>query len=228
MTRRAGSVIASRADSGLGVCLTFRSGGISPFLFLSCLTAWNCVFLRRAAAKVITPFYRNFGNLLFTFSMSAKEFTGKRAKGVVLIVDDDPDDVELLRLAFEKAKAPCGLMSAGDGKEAIRYLSGEGKYADRKLYPMPLLVLLDLNMPRVNGFEVLAWIQQNGASTFPLVITLSYSHLESDIRRAYDLGTSAYIAKPVDLDSSVSLVKLLINLERIAALRTRRAPDQSA
>ena len=155
--------------------------------------------------------------------MSAKEFVKKR-RGVVLIVDDNPDDIELLRLAFEKAKAPCGLMSAHDGAEAIRYLSGEGQYADRKQYPMPLLVLLDLNMPRLNGFDVLAWIQKNAtASTFPLVITLSYSHLESDIRRAYDLGTSAYIAKPVDLDSSVSLVKLLINLERIAALRPRRS-----
>lgn len=154
--------------------------------------------------------------------MSAKGLAARRPKGAVLIVDDNPDDIELLRLAFEKAKAPCGVMSAPDGAEAIRYLSGEGKYADRNLYPMPLLVLLDLNMPRVNGFEVLAWIQKNATSSFPLVITLSYSHLESDIRRAYDLGTSAYVAKPVDLDSSVSLVKLLINLERIAALRTRR------
>ena len=160
--------------------------------------------------------------------MSAKEFAGKRARGVVLIVDDNPDDIELLRLAFEKAKAPCGLRSVQDGREAIQYLSGEGKYEDRNQYPMPLLVLLDLNMPRLNGFEVLAWIQKNATSTFPLVITLSYSHLESDIRRAYDLGTSAYVAKPVDLDSSVSLVKLLINLERIAALRPRRALDKSA
>jgi CheY-like chemotaxis protein len=160
--------------------------------------------------------------------MSAKECVGRRARGVVLIVDDNPDDIELLRLAFAKAKAPCTVMAAADGAEAISYLSGEGKYADREQYPMPLLVLLDLNMPRVNGFEVVAWIQKNGTSTFPLVITLSYSHLENDIRRAYDLGTSAYIAKPVDLDSSVSLVKLLINLERIAALRTRRDISKSA
>lgn len=154
--------------------------------------------------------------------MSAKEFTRKSAKGVVLIVDDNADDIELMRLAFEKAQAPCGVMSVPDGEEAIRYLAGEDKYADRKLYPMPLLVLLDLNMPRVNGFDVLAWIQKNATSRFPLVLTLSYSHIESDIRRAYELGTSAYIAKPVDLDSSISLVRLLINLERIAALRPRR------
>ncbi len=154
--------------------------------------------------------------------MSAKEFSGKSAKGVVLIVDDNPDDIELMQLAFEKAKAPCGVVSVPDGAEAIRYLAGEGNYADRKLFPMPLLVLLDINMPRVNGFDVLAWIQKNATSRFPLVLTLSYSHLESDIRRAYELGTSAYVAKPVDLDSSVSLVKLLINLERITALRPRR------
>jgi CheY-like chemotaxis protein len=156
--------------------------------------------------------------------MSAKEFSDRPRKSVVLIVDDDPNDIELMELAFEKAKAPCGLMSVSDGAEAIRYLSGEGKYSDRKQFPMPLLVLLDINMPRVNGFDVLAWIQKSAPSRFPLVITLSYSHLESDIRRAYELGTSAYIAKPVDLDSSVSLVKLLINLERIAALRPRRMP----
>jgi CheY-like chemotaxis protein len=156
--------------------------------------------------------------------MSAKEFIGRPSKGAVLIVDDDSDDIELMRLAFEKAKAPCGLMSVSNGAEAIEYLAGEGKYSDRKHFPMPLLVLLDINMPRVNGFDVLAWIQKHATSKFPLVITLSYSHLESDIRRAYELGTSAYIAKPVDLDSSVSLVRLLINLERIAALRPRRYP----
>jgi CheY-like chemotaxis protein len=160
--------------------------------------------------------------------MCAKEFVGKRSKGVVLIVDDNSDDIDLMRLAFEKAHAPCGLMTASDGNEAIRYLSGEGKYADREQYPMPLLVLLDLNMPRLNGFDVLAWVQKNATSVFPLIITLSYSHLESDIRRAYELGTSAYIAKPVDLDSSVSLVKLLINLERIAGLRPRRGHGKSA
>ena len=163
--------------------------------------------------------------------MSAKEFVGKRSKGVVLIVDDDSNDIELMRLAFEKARAPCALLSVSDGSEAIKYLSGEGKYSDRERFPMPVLVLLDLNMPRVNGFEVLGWVQKHAeTSTFPLVITLSYSHLESDIRRAYELGTSAYVAKPVDLDGSVSLVRLLVNLERIAALRPRRSssPDQRA
>jgi two-component system response regulator len=160
--------------------------------------------------------------------MSAKEFHSTRARGVVLIVDDNPDDIELMRLAFDKAKAPCALTSVPDGIEAIKYLSGEEQYANRDQFPMPLLVLLDLNMPRLNGFEVLSWIQEHSTSTFPLVITLSYSHLESDIRRAYDLGTSAYIAKPVDLDSSVSLVKLLINLERIAALRPRRQRGSGA
>lgn len=154
--------------------------------------------------------------------MSAKELTVKRPKGVVLIVEDNPDDVELMQLAFEKAKAPCSLIPLCDGTEAVKYLSGDGKYTDRNKFPMPLLVLLDLNMPKMNGFEVLGWIQKHGKSTFPLVIALSYSHLESDIRRAYELGVSAYIAKPVDLDSSVSLVKLLTNLERIAALRPRQ------
>src|ERR1700733_12556226 len=109
--------------------------------------------------------------------MSEKESVELRPRSVVLIVDDDPDDIELMQLAFQKAKAPCGLMSVHDGMEAIKYLSGEDKYADRTRFPMPMLVLLDLNMPRVNGFEVLSWVQKNATSAFPLVITLSYSHL---------------------------------------------------
>jgi CheY-like chemotaxis protein len=183
---------------------------------------------RRAPPLRLLPHLPRAFKFYCSALMSAKDMAGRRTKGVVLIVDDNPDDVELLRLAFAKAKAPCALMSAHDGAEAIRYLSGEGKYADRNLYPMPLLVLLDLNMPRVNGFDVLAWIQQHPSSTFPMVITLSYSHLESDIRRAYDLGTNAYIAKPVDLDSSVSLVKLLVNLQRMASVRPRRSIEKSA
>src|SRR5215470_12105914 len=111
--------------------------------------------------------------------MSAKEFTKKAPRGVVLMVDDNQDDIDLMRLAFEKAKAPCELISVPDGAEAIRYLSGEDDYADRNAFPIPLLVLLDLNMPRVNGFDVLAWMQKNNTSQFPLVLTLSYSHLES-------------------------------------------------
>src|SRR5581483_7364369 len=125
--------------------------------------------------------------------------------------------------AFETAQAPCKIISVHDGEEAIKYLSGEGKYSDRAKFPTPLLVLLDLNMPRVTGFDVLRWMKQNGRSNFPLVITLSYSQLESDVRLAYELGTSAFVAKPVDLDGSVSFVKLLIKLGRIAALRPRRA-----
>jgi CheY-like chemotaxis protein len=70
-------------------------------------------------------------------------------------VDDNSDDIELMQIAFQKAKAPCGLMSVEDGIEAIKYLSGEGKYSDRAMFPMPLLVLLDLNMPRLNGFEAI-------------------------------------------------------------------------
>ena len=116
----------------------------------------------------------------------------------------------------------------GDGGEAISYLAGEGRFADRVKFPEPLLVLLDLNMPRVNGFDVLRWMKRNGRAGFPLVLTLSYSQLESDVRLAYELGTSAFIAKPVDLDGSVSLVKLLINLERIAALRPRTLREPGA
>src|SRR5258706_13401698 len=115
--------------------------------------------------------------------MSAKKLPGK-TKSVVLVVEDNPDDVDLMQMAFEKANAPCRLISVQDGGEAINYLAGEGRFADRAEFPEPLLVLLDLNMPRVNGFDVLRWMKRNDRTGFPLVITLSYSQLESDVRLA--------------------------------------------
>jgi CheY-like chemotaxis protein len=153
--------------------------------------------------------------------MSAKHFTGVNPSRVVLLVDDDQNDVDLMRMAFSRAKASCQLISVSDGDEAIRYLAGDGKYEDRDLFPFPMLVLLDLRMPRVSGFEVLEWVRDQGEG-MPLVVTLSYSQLEDEIRRAYDLGTNAFVAKPLDLESSVSLVKLLINLEWMVSLRSRK------
>jgi len=153
--------------------------------------------------------------------MSAKEFVGRR-RGVVLIVDDNPDDIELLRLAFEKAKAPCGVMSAADGTEAIRYLSGEGKYADRNLFPMPLLVLLDLNMPRVHGLEVLRQVRTSSPHT--RVIVLSMHNDEPYVIEALRAGAMAYLLKGSESqDITRALKEVLAGRRFLSATLSERA-----
>src|SRR4051794_25221292 len=91
----------------------------------------------------------------------------------VLLVDDSEDDVALMHHAFAKSNFQFPIQRAANGEEAIAYFKGEGAYADRQAFPMPSMVLLDLNMPRKNGFDVLAWLQSFPAITGMVVIVLS-------------------------------------------------------
>ena len=115
---------------------------------------------------------------------------------VVLYVEDDADDFALLKRASRKCGTPFSLQHAEDGDKAIAYLSGSGDYADRKEYPFPDLVLLDLRMPRLDGFEVLQWIRDNPATKTLPVVVLAGSSFRADIRRALELGANSYAAKP--------------------------------
>lgn len=113
----------------------------------------------------------------------------------VLYAEDDENDVFLVRRAFRQAEADCPLHVVIDGQRAIDYLSGTGEYADRELHPMPGLFLLDLNMPRKSGLEVLQWIRSTPAVQALPVIVLTSSNQESDIERAYSLGANSYVVK---------------------------------
>ena len=114
----------------------------------------------------------------------------------VLYVEDNADDFALLKRASRKCGTPFSLQHADDGDKAIAYLSGSGDYADREEYPFPDLVLLDLKMPRLDGFEVLQWIRINpDTKTLPVVV-LAGSSFRADIRRALELGANSYAAKP--------------------------------
>lgn len=118
-------------------------------------------------------------------------------KPVVLYVEDEESDRLLMQLAFAKAGLGSALWMVGDGKRAVEYLSGVGVFADRTGYPLPALVLLDLNLPGMHGFEVLKWIRaQPGYATLPVVVFTS-SAQEEDRQRAESLGASAFIQKPV-------------------------------
>ena len=127
----------------------------------------------------------------------------------ILLVEDDYNDVLLIQRAFRKANIKPLVSTVSDGDETILYLQGKGKYADRSQYPLPLLVLLDLKLPRRSGLEVLAWIRQQPQLKRLLVVVLTSSQENSDLAQAYDLGANSYLVKPIDFHEFVRLVQLI-------------------
>ncbi len=119
---------------------------------------------------------------------------------VVLHVEDDPGDRDLLEIAFARSSRNIVLRSVPDGEVALYYLDGKGIYADRSLYPLPDLILLDLKLPRKSGFEVLKWIRDHSALCELPVIILSSSAQPKDTERARQNRASDYFVKPVSFD----------------------------
>jgi CheY-like chemotaxis protein len=115
----------------------------------------------------------------------------------ILLVDDDPEDVELAREALREGKVPSRVNVVKDGVEALAYLRGQGEYAAAVL---PDLILLDLKMPRKGGLEVLAEVKADEALRGIPVIVLTTSDAPEDVLRAYDLQASLYVTKPSDLE----------------------------
>jgi len=128
----------------------------------------------------------------------------------ILLVDDDESAIKLMRVVFRRAGFFPPLQSAHDGVEAVAYLSGIGRYGDRAQHPLPAVMLLDLNMPRKNGFEVLSWVRQQLALKQLQVHILSSSGQAEDIRHAYDLGANSYLVKPGNLDGLTHLARCLV------------------
>jgi CheY-like chemotaxis protein len=122
----------------------------------------------------------------------------------VLLVDDDPGDTLMIREAFEHNKVRNALACVTDGVQAMRYLHREGEYADA---PRPDLILLDLNLPRKDGREVLAEIKGDPALSSIPVVVLTTSHAEEDILRSYQLHANAYVTKPVDFERFIEVVR---------------------
>jgi CheY-like chemotaxis protein len=127
----------------------------------------------------------------------------------ILYVEDEEADVILLQHVLTKAGIGNPLQTVKDGKAAKDYLAGDGPFADRKLHPLPGLVLLDLNLPYWSGFEVLEWIRQQSQLRQLPVVVFSSSSRPDDIARAYDLGANAYLVKPNALADLASLVLAL-------------------
>lgn len=133
--------------------------------------------------------------------MSIEEF-GRPAE--FLLVEDNPGDVRLTREALNESKLRNRLNIVGDGVEALAFLRREGKYASA---PRPDLVLLDLNLPRKDGREVLAEIKADPALKRIPVVIITSSEAEQDVLASYDLHVNCYVSKPVDLEQFIKVVR---------------------
>ena len=126
----------------------------------------------------------------------------------ILQVDDDPNDVFLLRHAMKNVGVPNPIHVVNDGQQAVDYLAGTGKFADRGKFPFPCLVLLDLKLAYVMGLDVLRWIRQQ-CPTPLVVIVLTASAEDEDIATAYRLGANAFLTKPSEASKLENIVKAI-------------------
>jgi CheY-like chemotaxis protein len=127
--------------------------------------------------------------------------------GPVLYAEDEENDIFFMQRAFAKLRLPHPLRTVSDGNQAVAYLSGAELYSDRTAHPLPCLILLDLSMPGKKGLDVLQWIRTQPHLVGIPVIVLTSSNQESDIHRAYLLGSSGFLIKPGDPDELLRMVK---------------------
>jgi len=141
-------------------------------------------------------------------------------KPCLLVADDDPGDIFLLRRAFRRAALNCEIIEVHDGEQAIEYLSGAPPYDDRLRHPVPSLVLLDVKMPKMNGFDVLAWLGGRPYLDHLPAVMLSGSCLESDAAAARQLGARDYLVKPADMNQMAELARELYQRWLAPAMRS--------
>lgn len=142
-------------------------------------------------------------------SPSVSKIVPVTAKNLLLLVEDNPDDEELTLLAFEQSSVKSEIVVARDGVEALDYLFGTGIYANRDTTQTPALILLDLQLPRINGLEVLERLRADNRTRWLPVVILTTSNEQQDLIDSYSLGCNSYIRKPVDYNQFLTVVQQL-------------------
>jgi len=128
---------------------------------------------------------------------------------IILLVDDNPDDVALTIRAFKKNNIGKKIIVAKDGVEALDYLFGTGVHAGREFKDLPVVILLDLKLPKIDGLEVLKRIRQDERTKMIPVVILTSSGEEKDVLSGYSLGANSYVRKPVEFDQFVEAMRHL-------------------
>jgi len=148
---------------------------------------------------------------------------------IILVAEDDEDYVLLIKQVFSKAHIPNPVHVVWNGEEAIAYLKGEGKYANRDEYPLPDIFLLDLKMPRINGFEVLKWVRQQPGFASLRILVLTSSDAIRDVNEAYQLGANSFLVKPLDFQDFTHLSRLIADFwfKASRAPQTYRPPKET-
>lgn len=127
----------------------------------------------------------------------------------ILLVEDDLNDVMLIKRAFSKSRIVNPIACVENGEDAVAYLRGDGKYADRRQHPLPFMLLLDLKLPRLSGHEVLQWLRGQPLLKRLPVVVLTSSREPVDINRAYEFGANSYLVKPVVFEEFAALMRQL-------------------
>jgi CheY-like chemotaxis protein len=130
---------------------------------------------------------------------------------VVLIAEDSDNDIAMLRRAFRQASVTAPIQYVSDGEQAIAYLHGDGKFARRDEFPLPDLLLMDLKMPRKNGFDVLEWLRDQPSLRHLRVVVLTTSDELRDVNRAYALGAASFLTKPVNFVEFRDTIQAMYN-----------------
>lgn len=128
---------------------------------------------------------------------------------IILLVEDNPDDVDLTLRALKKNNITNKVIIAKDGVEALDYLHGTGMYVGRDVKELPVVIMLDLKLPKMNGLEVLRNIRQDELNRLIPVVILTSSAEQEDVVEGYKFGANSYIRKPVDFEQFVEAVKIL-------------------
>lgn len=150
-------------------------------------------------------------------------------KAVILLVEDREDDITLTLRALERAKIPNPVQVVNDGQEAIAYLEGRGKYENRSEFPVPDLVLLDINMPNSDGFTVLRWVRSHPGLKALRIVMLTTSDESEDVDNAYRLGANSYLVKPLKFETYADLMGVAIRFwfeQSEAPLVTRKMDSE--
>lgn len=161
---------------------------------------------------VVCPGLRStFGGLTCRVSFVVPEPSEKLEQSI-LLVEDNQDDILLILRAFQRSGTRRRIQVVKNGSDAISYLKGDPPFDDRKKYPVPGLMLLDIKMPGIDGFEVLKWIRSQWEFFQLCVVMLTSSDLIRDVNQAYHLGANSFLVKPLDFQNAAELARSLDTL----------------